>query len=237
MDLLFAYLAGLLTLINPCVLPVVPIVLATAASGSRLGSPALAAGMSFAFTAFGLATSSVGPAIGLTAESVSWVGAMMMILFGLVLVTPQLNAAVASAAAGLANSADWRLRKVASDNPGGAFLGGILLGAVWSPCIGPTLGAAIALASQGASLAWAGAIMLTFSLGVSTVMLALSYGTREAIRARQERLRSLAPHARPIMGVAFIAVGIAILFGLQHAAERALLGVMPAWLQDLSVSL
>jgi len=71
-------------------------------------------------------------------------------------------------------------------------VGGLLLGAIWSPCIGPTLGGAISLASQGQDLFWAFLIMLSFALGIGSVVVALGYGTGEAIRRRQEKMRGLA---------------------------------------------
>jgi len=111
-----------------------------------------------------------------------------------------------------------------------------MLGAVWSPCIGPTLGGAISLASQGQNIAWAGAIMAAFALGVSTVMLALAFGTREIIVQRQAALRKLANKAKPIMGITFLLVGAGILLGLDHWLEGVLLDLLPVWLQDLSVS-
>ena len=138
MDLVFAYIAGLLTLINPCVLPVIPIALASS-SGHRLGPLALAAGMSLTFSTLGILITTIGPAVGLTVDRVSQVGALMMVLFGLVLLVPRLNAAFATAAAGFAGNADSQIRAIDNDGLTGHFLGGMLLGAVWSPCIGPTL--------------------------------------------------------------------------------------------------
>jgi cytochrome c-type biogenesis protein len=108
---------------------------------------------------------------------------------------------------------------------------------VWSPCIGPTLGAAIALASTGESLGRAGAIMAAFALGVSTLILGLAYGAKSAIRRRQNSLRRLADIAKPVMGVSFIAVGLALWFGLDHAVEGWLVRTLPAWLIDFSVSI
>jgi cytochrome c biogenesis protein CcdA len=237
MDLIFAYLAGLLTLINPCVLPVVPIALASATSANRLGPVALAGGMSLTFTLLGVATASFGPTIGLTPEAVSRAGAVMMVLFGLVLLVPQASAAFATATASLANSANRRIGDVDDGGLRGQFLGGMLLGAVWSPCIGPTLGGAIALASQGASLPWAAAIMFAFSLGVSTIFVALAYGARETLRARMDSLRAAAAWSKPVMGAVFVAVGLMLFLQLNHVLEQMLLEAMPIWLQDLSVSI
>jgi len=93
MELLFGYIAGLLTLINPCVLPVLPIILASAMQAGRYGPLAIAAGMCLSFVSIGMLVASVGHTIGLTEQLVSQIGAVMMMLFGLVLLVPQFNSA------------------------------------------------------------------------------------------------------------------------------------------------
>ena len=101
MELVFGYLAGLLTLINPCVLPVLPIVLATALQASRFGPLAVAAGMSVSFVALGLLVTALGYKIGLTEDMVARAGAILMVGFGLVLMTPVLSERFATATAGV----------------------------------------------------------------------------------------------------------------------------------------
>lgn len=237
MDLILGYGAGLLTLINPCVLPILPIVLASAIQSHRHAPLALAAGMSVSFVMLGLAVTVLGRAVGVTPEGLANAGAVVMIGFGVVLLVPRFSAGFATVTAGMSARADQEIDELDRGGLSGQFLGGALLGAVWSPCIGPTLGGAIALASQGESLLRAGAIMAAFALGVSTIILALAYGARSAIQSRQARLRALAEYARPITGAVFIVVGLAILFKLHHAAERWAMQTLPPWLLDLSVAL
>jgi cytochrome c-type biogenesis protein len=228
MDLVFAYGAGLLTLINPCVLPVLPIVLATALQASRWGPVALAAGMSLSFAILGVTVSAFGRAVGLNADDIAQVGAVLMILFGLVLLVPQTSAVFSTATAGFAARADSGLDEVDRGSLTGQFVGGMLLGAVWSPCVGPTLGGAISLASQGESLLRATAIMLFFALG---------YGARSALQKRQAAMRRFAAAARPLLGAIFVAVGLMLFFKWHYFIESWLLDIMPIWLQDLSITL
>lgn len=236
-ELILGYLAGALTLINPCVLPILPIVLVSAIQQDRYGPVALAGGMGVTFVLIGFGLSAIGPALGLDEVVVSRTAAVLMIGFGVILLVPRLNAAFATAAGGVSSGANMRLDATDPTSLRGQFLAGALLGAVWSPCIGPTLGGAVALASQGQDLVLAFAIMVAFALGIMTVMLALAYGTREAILKRQGALRRLADKAKPIAGVVLVAVGVMILFELQRPIESWLLDAMPAWLQDLSVSI
>lgn len=234
MDLILAYGAGLLTLINPCVLPVLPIVVASALQASPRGPLLLAAGMSLSFVALGLLVTAFGRAIGLTPETVADAGAVVMIGFGLVLLVPAFNRGFALATAGFAARADARMGP-----PGerGQFAGGLLLGAVWSPCIGPTLGGAIALASQGQGLMQAGAIMVAFAAGVSTLIIGLGYGLRAALIRNRAAMQRIAAAARPALGAVFVAVGAGLLLRVHHMIEAWAIGTLPAWLIDLSVSL
>jgi cytochrome c biogenesis protein CcdA len=237
MELIFAYLAGLLTLINPCVVPVLPIVLASALNAGRSGPWALAAGLTVSFVAFGMFVTTIGYSIGLTQERLAQIGALVMIMFGLVLLVPAFSRRFEAATQGVAGAANKQMLGLDLGGNSGQFFGGVLLGAVWSPCIGPTLGGAIALASQGESLLWAMLIMLFFAFGVSTLILGLSWGAQSALRSRTEALKSLAERSKPILGVVFVAVGLMIYFKIHHIIVRWALQTLPAWLLDFSVIL
>ena len=237
MEIILAYGAGLLTLINPCVLPVLPIVLAGALQASRWGPLALATGMGVAFVGLGFGVIAAGHLVGLTTDMVAQAGAVLMIGFGIVLLVPQFSARFATVTAGVSASADQRMHGLSRDGWQGQFLGGLLLGAVWSPCVGPTLGGAISLASQGEHLLRAFGIMVAFAFGIGTVVLALGYGARSVLQHRAAALRRFAQTSRPILGGVFVFVGVAILLRWHHLAEAWLLDIMPVWLQDLSVAL
>lgn len=235
MDLLFAYLAGLLTLINPCVLPILPIVLASALQVSKAGPLALAAGLSLSFVSLGVCIAAFGRALGIDADMVALAGAVLMVAFGVKMLVPAAADRFALATGGVGRAADAQLDEIDRSGLKGQFLGGLLLGAVWVPCVGPTLGGAIALASTGESLGWVTLIMMFFAAGVSTIVLGLGFGAQSAIAARRDWLRSVASRARPAMAVLFIATGLALAFGLHKYAEIWALNTLPIWLQDLSV--
>ena len=237
MEFVFAYFAGLLTLINPCVLPVLPIVLVSALNAHRAGPLALAAGMSVSFVVFGVLVTAFGASVGLTQDRLAQIGAVMMMAFGLILVVPMFAQRFEMATAGVAAGADTRMNSLNVGSLRCQFAGGLLLGTVWSPCIGPTLGGAIALASQGESLGYVTLIMTAFAMGVSTLILGLGFGAQEAIRPRAQALRGLAERSKPIIGATFLVIGALLFFEVHHLIEGWLLNVMPIWLQDLSVSI
>lgn len=161
-----------------------------------------------------------------------------MIVFGLVMLVPRMGGGFATATAGLSASADIGMATTTvKTGLRWQFLGGALLGVVWSPCIGPTLGAAIALAAQGQDLIRAGGVMVAFALGVSTLIVAIAYGARSALKRRQVMLRRVAKWAKPIMGVIFILIGSVLLLRFNHLLDAWLLRVLPDWLVDFSVSI
>ena len=236
MDLILGYLAGLLTLINPCVLPVLPIVLAGSLQTDPRAPLALAAGMGLSFVVLGTGVAAIGPAFGIYPEDVTRIAALVMVGFGLVMVLPVLGRRFSVASAGIAAAADARIAATPR-GIGAEFAGGALLGAVWSPCIGPTLGAAIALASTGESLGHAAAVMAAFAGGVATLILAAAYGLRGWLGRNMGPAVALSARARPVLGWVFISVGGALFLGLNHILDEAALRILPAWLVDLSVSI
>lgn len=151
-SLTFAFVAGLLSILSPCVLPLVPLVLGAAASEHRYGPVALAAGLALSFTGLGLVVAVAGFALGIDAGVLRIVAAVIMIALGLVLMLPNMQVRLAAAGGPAANWAEQRFGGFSASGPGGQFSVGLLLGAVWSPCVGPTLGAASLLASQGRDL-------------------------------------------------------------------------------------
>ena len=236
MTYLWAYVAGVLTLINPCVLPLLPIVIAAALQKGRFGPLALAAGLTVSFAILGVSVTAFGHLLSIDADSVNRAAAVVMMAFGVVLLVPGAQTMLATVAAPLASRANTELDARERAGIAGQFGVGVLLGAVWSPCIGPTLGGAIGLAASGEGLGQAAVTMLAFGVGVSTVLMALAYGSRQAVSARRERLAAWMPWAKPLMGATLLVVGVAILFHIDRMIEGWLLDLMPVWLQDLSVS-
>ena len=236
MTYVWAYVAGTLTLINPCVLPLLPVVIAAAFQGSRFGPLMLAVGLTFSFAVIGVGVTAFGHLAGIDEMSINRAAAVAMVLFGVVLLVPRAQDLLARVASPLASRANVGIDRVQGAGATGQLAVGVLLGAVWSPCVGPTLGGAIALAASGEHLGQAGIAMLAFGVGVSTVLLALAYGSRELLNARRERLMSWMPWAKPVMGATLLVVGVSVFFHLDRMIESRLLDLMPYWLVDLSVS-
>jgi cytochrome c-type biogenesis protein len=232
--LALAYLAGLLTTLSPCVLPLIPLVLAGVLTGGRLGPVLFALGMVICFTVVGLFIASVGIGLGIDSHILRATAAVLLMGMGLVLLFEPLQQRMAFAAAGIASRANQVAMRLDAGNGASAFLLGGLAGALWLPCSGPSLGAAIALAAEAGDIGAAALRMLVFGLGAVTVLMMLAYGTRSAIAARRSRLLAVGSWLKPAAAGIFLLVGASILTGLDKAAEAALVGVAPDWLNELT---
>lgn len=231
---LFGYLAGVLSTLSPCVLPLLPILIATAVSQHRFGPLALAAGLTLSFTVVGVFIATLGASIGLDQAVLRKGAALLLIGFGIVLLVPTLQARFATATAGLAASGDGVLSRLTGAGWSGQFAVGLVLGIVWSPCVGPTLGAASTLASQGRDLGQIALLMLVFGLGAATPLLVIGTLSREAITRTRGRLLELGRRGRWLLGAALLVVGLAILSGGDKRFEAWVVEHSPDWLTELT---
>jgi cytochrome c biogenesis protein CcdA len=229
-----AFLAGILSTLSPCVLPLIPIVLGTALGEHRAGPFALAAGLALSFVTIGLVVATVGFAIGLDAGVFRLVAAILLIAIGTVLLVPRLQAQFALAAGPVGNWTEQRFGGFSTAGLRGQFAVGLLLGAVWSPCVGPTLGAASVLASQGKDLGSVACTMLAFGIGAATPLVLLGLLSREAMMRWRARLMAAGQRGKLAMGVVLVATGLLIVTGADKAIETVLVEASPMWLNELT---
>lgn len=228
-----SFLAGTITFLSPCVLPVLPILVGSAGRQHRYGPVALAAGLVASFVTVGTLVTSVGIAIGLDGSLVRSAGATFLLIMGLILLSSRMQGRFSHAMAPLASAADRLLQQRFLAGLKGQFVVGSLLGVIWSPCTGPTLGAAIGLAAQSGGQLQAAATMTLFGIGASTPMLAVAYGAHSLLSRHRSRLLAAGVTAKTGMGLVLVFVGVAVLTGLDKKIEALLLQTMPPGWIDL----
>lgn len=229
-----ALLAGVLSVLSPCVLPLVPIVLGTAASEHRFGPVALAGGLALSFTVVGLFVATVGFAVGLDAALFRTAAALLLVGIGAVLMLPNLQARLAVAAGPVGTWTEERFGGFSTTGLSGQFGVGLLLGAVWSPCVGPTLGAASVLAARGESLGAVALTMLAFGVGAALPLLALGLLSRDALMRWRNRMMAAGKGLKSVLGALLASAGLLILTGLDKRLEAWLVDVSPEWLTALT---
>jgi cytochrome c-type biogenesis protein len=233
-SLVLAFVAGMLSTLSPCVLPILPIMLGAAAAEHRLGPAVLAAGLAVSFVIIGLFAATIGYSIGLDADLLRNIAAALMIAVGVILLVPRMQARLALAVAPLANWSDRHFRGTAKSGLAGQLSMGFLLGAVWTPCVGPTLGAASILAAQGRNLGEVGATMLAFGLGAALPLAALGLLSREALLRWRSRLMSGGARAKAAFALILVVIGVLVLSGFDRRVETVLVDQSPQWLTDLT---
>ncbi len=232
--LLLAGLAGVLSVLSPCVLPILPLVLGAAASEHRFGPLALAAGLASSFVAIGLFVATLGFSVGVSGDVFRMAAAVMMIVIGVVLVVPRFSMQLATAGGPVGNWVDQRFGGFSKAGLPGQFALGLLLGAVWTPCVGPTLGAASVLAARGENLGQVALTMLSFGIGAGLPLILLGLLSREALLRWRNTMLAAGGRGKMIFGAILLAAGVLVLSGLDKRMEAMLVEASPEWLTNLT---
>lgn len=227
-----AYGAGLLTILSPCVLPLVPIVLASATQRHRLGSLMLCLGLIVSFTMVGLVVATAGNGALADPEMLRVFGAATMGAVGLILLSKRAQASLATMAAPLANWAQSRQQGMLQWGLAGQFGIGLLLGLIWIPCVGPTLGAATVLAAQGRHLIEASTIMAAYAAGIASVLLAIALAAHGFLQRGGSATLRFAERAKRALGAILAGIAVLVLTGGDHLLEGAILSIMPERVVD-----
>jgi len=150
---------------------------------------------------------------------------------------PAAQTRLAVAAGPMSNWTESRFGGFSTAGLPGQFSVGLLLGAVWTPCVGPTLGAASLLASQGRDLGAVALTMLLFGLGAALPLLLLGTLSREMLMRWRNRMMGAGKGLKAALGFILIATGVAIVLGYDKVLQTGLVNASPAWLTDLTTRL
>ena len=224
-----ALLAGLLSFLSPCVLPLVPSYLSflTGMTGAReigakrhlalLHAGLFVAGFTIIFVALGATATAFGRLLNTYQQWLERVGGALIVVFGLY--------AMGALKIGLLAR---ELRFQLADQPVGflgSVLGGMAFGAGWTPCIGPILGGILLYTSSQADLGKGVTLLLAYSAGLALPFLVAAAALEGFLRWFQ-RFRRYLGWVERIAGALLVVVGVLMMFGL--------LTVLSGWLQGLT---
>jgi len=232
-----SYVAGILSTLSPCVLPLIPILVGTAMTGHRLGPLALGGGLALSFATTGTLLASLGNVFDFDPNILRLFSAWLLVAFGLVLLSTWLQQRFAAATAGIGGAGNNWIANFNMTGLTGQFILGLLLGLAWSPCVGPTLGVAIGLASQGQQLVQVGFTMLLFGLGASTPIVMLGMLSREGMQRARGKMASIGSNGKKILGIIMLILGVLIISGLDKHLEASFLNIAPDWLVKLTTTI
>jgi cytochrome c biogenesis protein CcdA len=216
------------------VLPIIPILLGSATNVHPRAPLALAGGLAISYAVIGTGLVWAGSALDLDASIFRSVGAAILGLLGLVLISGSLQQRFAAATSGIGDAGNSLIARMNLDGLWGQFAIGLVLGVVWSPCVGPTLGAAVLLASQGSQLPQVALLMGIFGAGAALPIVALTYVSRGAIKKMRGKLMQAGKTGKMMLGAVMIALAALILSGADKPIESWLVNHSPAWLTHLT---
>jgi cytochrome c biogenesis protein CcdA len=223
-----AIAAGFLTILAPCILPVLPILLGTSGGRSRLRPVMVILGFITSFSLLGAAFATAGTFLGITNDALRTVAGVLLLIFGLALlferVYDQLMASIQPLLGRL--SARVSGSSATKTDALSGVLVGLSLGLVWTPCAGPILGTILTLASQTRDFLTTLFLFFAYALGAGIPMLGIAYGGF-ALQTRLKQFGRLQPLLNKIFGGIVVATAIGILTGYDRIIVAGLLQYFP----------
>lgn len=224
----FSFLAGLVTVLSPCILPVLPIILTSTIGGKDIGKSrplGVVTGFVLSFTFFTLFLSTIVRLSGIPADTLRLFSIVVIAGFGISLLVPRFQLLM-----------ERLFSRVASFMPqsgnrsgfGGGLLIGLSIGLLWTPCVGPILASVISLAITGAVTLDSFFITLAYSLGTAIPMFLIMLGGQNALRRVPWLLSNLA-HIQKVFGVLMILTALAIFFNLDRKFQTIVLNAFPQY--------
>ncbi|WP_439364884.1 cytochrome c biogenesis CcdA family protein [Bradyrhizobium sp. DASA03005] len=225
LELLFALLAGILTIAAPCTLPMLPILLgASIGHSSQLRPAMISLGFVVSFSAVALALGALTHLFDFDPNVLREAASILLLGFGLLMLWPapfewlsiRLNGWLA-----LGNSSSAQ-----REGALGGLILGTTLGLVWTPCAGPVLGSILTLVATSKNLGWAGTLLVAYAIGAAIPMLAIAYGG-QAATTRVRSLARISPRLQQGFGVVVIGFAVAAYFQYDTLIVAWLTGFYP----------
>ena len=231
--MLFALIAGAGTAITPCVLPVLPALLSASAVGGRRRPFGIVLGLALTFTIAIVALAQIAKGVGLASGATRTLAVVVLVLFGLVLLIPELAERVQ---APLSRLARFGPRSRGSGFWTGLFVGGAL-GFVCAPCAGPILAAVISVSASGNTSARVVAVAIAYVAGLSAVLTLYSVGGRRVMDLVRRKARGHV--VERALGVVLLLTAVVMATNLDVRFEDALATSksLPSFLTDPTRSL
>lgn len=224
----FAFLAGVVTVLSPCILPILPLILSSSLGGESIGKArplGVIIGFVASFTVFTLFLSAVVSFTGISADALRLVSVVVIALFGVSFLIPQFQVLLERLFSRLTGFVPKQTQRKGF---GSGLLMGFSLGLLWTPCVGPILASVISLALTG-SVTWAAFfITLAYALGTALPMLLIMWGGRELLN-RVPWLLANTGNIQKGFGVLMIFVALAIYTNLDRKFQTYIVTTFPEY--------
>ncbi len=231
-SLILVFLAGIVTIMKPCCLPVVPIIFSGSA-GHKYRPVAIVTGMTLSFTTMGVLVSAFGATFGSFADTLRSISILFIMGMGVVLFDDDVNMEFIKLSSALTQGVRQRLGSMSgysSKVPEGGLVGGFFLGMslgiIWIPCVGPILGAVLAYVASVGNVPYGAWMLFVYSVGMSLPMLTIAYYGKKVTSRYQWFVRH-GPVLKKLSGLVLILVGVMLLFNIDKLIIRLLSPYFP----------
>ncbi|MGH7203608.1 MAG: cytochrome c biogenesis protein DipZ [Candidatus Levyibacteriota bacterium] len=213
--LAFAFVAGIVTILSPCILPILPIVLSGAVGGSKRRPIGIIIGFLISFTFFTLFLTTLVKLTGIPSNTLRIVAAIVLLIFGLSLLIPKFQVVMEKIFSKLSVFAPK-----ANPNAGllGGFVIGLSIGLIWTPCVGPIMASVIALAATSQVNTITFLVTLTYAIGSAIPMFLIMVGGRKLLH-KAPKLLSNTEKIQKGFGILMIILSFAIFTNLDQKFE------------------
>lgn len=230
MSLFFlAIAAGALTILAPCILPLLPFLLGTSGGRSKWRPFMIIAGFVLSFSIIGAALATAGTFLGISNEALRYVAGILLLLFGAALFFEKIYERITVRIQPFLGRLGQKVSSTSAAKKD-AYSGlavGASLGLVWAPCAGPILGTILTLASRTGDFLTTSLLFFAYSLGAGIPMFAIAYGSNR-LQARIQGIGKWQPILNKTLGFLVILTAIAILTGYDREIQILLLEYFPA---------
>jgi cytochrome c biogenesis protein CcdA/thiol-disulfide isomerase/thioredoxin len=231
--LAFAFLAGLVTILAPCIWPLLPIVLSSAAAGKTHARPlGITLGIMLSFTFFTLAISFLVSIFHLDPNIIRLFAVVVLIFLGLSMIIPALSRLTESRVSRFVGRFGTTGQSQGSDF-GSGFVTGLSLGVVWTPCSGPILASIATLAATGQVTFSVVLVTLAYVTGVGTPLFIFAYGGQRVI-GKTRFMSAYTGRVQQLFGVLMLLTAIAIYTNFDKTIQLKLLDVFPSYSSALT---
>lgn len=223
----FAFLAGLVTILSPCILPVLPLVLSGSVGGGHKRPLGVTFGFILSFTVFTLFLSSIVKATGIPSDYLRNISVVILIFFGLSLLFPAFQ--------NFSEKMFSKIISVINISPGnagnglvGGFILGLTLGLIWTPCVGPIIASVITLAAANSVNGGAVLITLAYSTGTAIPMFLIIYFGRTVFK-KTPWISQHSSDIQKIFGITMILVSVLIFLNFDRQFQTFILTKFPQY--------
>ena len=209
--ILFALLAGILTIAAPCTLPVLPILLGSSIGQTNNARPAfIALGFVVSFAAAAIVLSAITKIVGLDQDTLRNTAIGLLAVFGTVMLCPGPFERLSARVNGMLTRGDRKGMRAGSGNIAG-FVLGTTLGLVWTPCAGPVLASIITVIATESDVGWEAVLLVVYAAGAAVPMLAIAYGG-QLVTTRVKSIARVSRSLQQGFGVLVIVFALAMYF-------------------------